>query len=187
METDSSLRENSFHADTIKDRIEKIIAACESIGIKVHALISDMGSCNQAVWNRLGLRAGKGGARSCSVQHPRDSTRRLYFLADVPHLLKNLRGHLTKNETIYLPAEVVEENNLSTNKVSLAPIEEVIDFEEGAEFKIAPRLTKAPISSKHFDKMKVGPAYTLFHHDTTAALRYYVEIGELDAEALATA
>lgn len=184
------LTENSFHADTVKDRIVEIIAACESIGIKVHALISDMGSCNQAVWNRFGLRAGKGGQRSCSVQHPHDRTRRLYFLADVPHLLKNLRGHLTKNQTIYLPAKVVEENNLPTNKVSLAPIEEVIELEEGAEFKIAPRLTKASISPKHFDKMKVGPAYTLFHHDTAAALRYYVEKGELEeleAEAVTTA
>lgn len=108
-------------------------------------------------------------------------------MADVPHLLKNLRSHLTRGQDIYLPDEIVEANKLPTNEVCLKPIEELIELESGADFKAAPRLKIACISPGHFDKMKVAPAYTFFHHDTAAALWYYVEMEHLDETALTTA
>lgn len=181
------LTESSFHAATIKARIVDIIDACEQIGIKVHAVISDMGPCNRAVWRCFHLPSGKHVQKKPYILHPQDSARHLYFLADVPHLLKNLRSHLTRRQKIYLPDVVVKANNLPTNEVSIQYIEELIELEHHAEFKVAPRLKKACLSPGHFDKMKVGPAYTLFHHDTAAALQYHIEKGNLDKEAQTTA
>uniref|UniRef100_A0A147BVI5 Putative p-32 hm n=1 Tax=Ixodes ricinus TaxID=34613 RepID=A0A147BVI5_IXORI len=179
--------ENSFSAATVKTTIDTLIRRCEQIGIKVHALVTDMGGGNQALWRKYGILVGKHSKETCYANHPCDPARRLYFVADVPHLLKNLRNHLTRGQDIYLPDEVVRKNALPTDTVSIKQVEQLLELDEQSDMRVAPRLKKACISPGHYAKMKVGPAYTLFHHDTAAGLRYLVKLGRLDEEALTTA
>ncbi|KAM7311300.1 hypothetical protein ISCGN_008207 [Ixodes scapularis] len=179
--------ENSFSAATVKTTIDTLIRRCEQIGIKVHALVTDMGGGNQALWRAYGILVGKHSKETCYANHPCDPARRLYFVADVPHLLKNLRNHLIRGQDIYLPDEVVKKNALPTDTVSIKQVEQLLELDEQSDMRVAPRLKKACISPGHYAKMKVGPAYTLFHHDTAAGLRYLVKLGRLDEEALTTA
>lgn len=177
---------HSFHAETVKDKLNVIITTCESVGLKIHGIVSDMGPCNRALWRLYGIQVTKT-KRQCYAPHPNDASRNLYFVADAPHLLKNLRGHLTKGHKIHLPADVVAKMKLPTDVVSIQHVEQLVELEEDSEFRLAPRLKKSCLSSGHYDKMKVGPAYSLLNHDTAAALRYHAKLGNLDKEAETTA
>lgn len=101
--------------------------------------------------------------------------------------MKNLRGQLTQGDKIELPDDIVTKYKLPGRVVSLEHVEELLELEEGKEFQLAPRLKKSCLNSSHYDKMKVGPAYSLLSHDTAAALHYNVQKGELDEEATTTA
>nr|XP_054922707.1 uncharacterized protein LOC126523702 [Dermacentor andersoni] len=122
-----------------------------------------------------------------SCVHPCDPTRKLWFFADVPHLLKNLRNHLTKGQLIYLPGDVVKKNGLPTNVVNLEYIKILVQRDAKSELKLAPHLNPACVDPTHYDKMKVSLAYSLFHNDTSAGLHVLVEKGLLSKNALSTA
>ncbi|XP_075560594.1 uncharacterized protein LOC142592801 isoform X2 [Dermacentor variabilis] len=177
---------HSFRADVVKEKVSTIISACENAGVIIHAVVTDMGPCNQALWRLFGITVTKK-ARKCHAPHPCDSNRRLYFIADAPHVLKNLRGHFTRGHKIHLPEDIVERNKLPTAVVSTDHVEQLLELEEDNEFRLAPKLTKTCLSPGHYEKMKVGPAYSLIHHDTAAALYCHVEKGNLERDAQTTA
>lgn len=145
-----------------------------------------MGPCNQGLWGSYCIKISRK-TRQCHVPHPTDSSRCLYFFADVPHLRKNLKGKLTQGDQIELLDDIVEKYKLPDRVVSLEHVEELLDLEEGKKFQLSPKLKKSCLHSSHYDKMKVGPAYSLLSHDTAAALHYNVQKGELDEEATTTA
>ncbi|GBN00918.1 hypothetical protein AVEN_8386-1 [Araneus ventricosus] len=105
-----------------------------------------------------------------------NSCRKLFIVEDAPLLLKNLRNHLIQGPIIYLPSEVVKEQNLVTNEVSLAHIQVIILMEEQNEFKLCPQLTASCLAIGHYDKMKVGPTHVLINNFVAVALRYYVNL-----------
>lgn len=180
------LTENSFCASSLKDELIKIITACESLGLKIH-VVSDMAGGNMALWSRFGIHAGRHSKPSTSCVHPCDPARRLWFTPDVPHLLKNLRNHLTSGQAIYLPDEVVQKHKLPTARVDLAHVKKLVEEDGKSELKIAPHLNSSCVDPKHYNKMKVKFAFSLFHNDTAAGLRLLVDSGKLEKEALTTA
>ncbi|KAH7977683.1 hypothetical protein HPB49_003170 [Dermacentor silvarum] len=166
---------NSFHAKTVKDIIILIIKACEAISLKVDVVVTDKGGGNQAIWKLFGIIVGKHSKPKTWCPHPCDASRQLFFMADVPHLLKNLRSHLTKGQKKYLPEEVVKKNNLLGNKISIEPIKKLVEIDSNAELKLARHLKPSSVDPSHYDKMKVGPAFSLINSDTAAALRLLVD------------
>lgn len=178
---------NSFDANSLRSELINIITACESLGLKIHVLVSDMGGGNLALWRLFGIRAGKYSRPSTSCVHPCDQSRRLWFMPDVPHLLKSLRNHLTRGQAIYLPDDIVKMHQLPTNCVDLRYVKELIEHDEKSEIKLAPHLNSSCVEPNHYDKMKVKFAYSLFHNDTSAGLHMLVENGKISKDALTTA
>ncbi|KAH7964445.1 hypothetical protein HPB51_027317 [Rhipicephalus microplus] len=139
---------NSFHAKTVKDIIIVIIKACAAIYLKVDVVVTDMGGGNQAVWKLFGIIVGKHSKPKTSCPHPCDASRQLLFIADVPHLLKNLRSHLTKGRKIYLPEEVVKKkNNLPENEISIEPIKKLVEIDSNTKLMLAPHLKPFSVDS----------------------------------------
>jgi len=52
-----------------------------------------------------------------SITHPIDDNRKLWFIADPGHLLKNLKFCLINNKIITLPAKIINDNNLLSSVV----------------------------------------------------------------------
>lgn len=128
---------NSFHAKTVKDFIFEIIKECEAISLKVDVVVTDMGGGNQALWKLFGIVVSRHSRPKTWCPHPCDEKRKLHFMADVPHLLKNLRGHLTNGQKIYLPENIVQSHCLPGNEVSIEPIKQLIKIDSQAELKMA--------------------------------------------------
>lgn len=87
----------------------QFVRACQDTGIKAQGIITDTGPCNQGLWGSYGFKISKK-KRKFQVWHPTDSNRRLYFFANVPHLLKNLREHFTEGDKIELLDNVVKKS-----------------------------------------------------------------------------
>ncbi|KAG0425452.1 hypothetical protein HPB47_027397 [Ixodes persulcatus] len=63
-----------------------------------HHCLTNMGGNNLGVWKEFSITVSRHGRHRVSCPHPCDASRQLFFMADVPHLLKNLRNHLTKHD-----------------------------------------------------------------------------------------
>jgi Transposase protein len=82
--TGASLKREPFWEFT-----KRVIEASESVGLRVEAVTSDMGPVNTGLWNLVGIQSTRYKVVT-KIPHPYSIDRELYFLADPPHLLKNL-------------------------------------------------------------------------------------------------
>ena len=124
---------NSTKGAEYRPIITEIIQRAASIGLHVMNVTTDMGSPNQAMWKSFGVDHNK-----TSVAHPATPDRQLYFMPDVPHLVKNLKTALIRGQVFFLPSDVVQKQNLPSNHVSVVPIKDLIQFQEGMALKLAP-------------------------------------------------
>jgi len=177
--------------------VKQVVIDAAAAGLCVRAVVSDMGSSNQAMWRAAGVHANRSGV-VCSVTHPCQqlvhdqpdanmfTPPHLYFLADVPHLLKNIRNCLMTQDII-LPPEVLRQHNLPSPKVQMQHIAAVVELQNESELKIAPSLTNRHIEPGQYQKMRVSTAAQVLSHSTASALRYCVETAQLPQDALTTA
>jgi hypothetical protein len=103
-----------------------------------------------------------------------DASKYLYFVADVPHLIKNLKSMLLKH-VFKLPQNVCEQNNLSSPYVSADHLKAVAIYQQQKDLLLAPNLTLSLFTPGHFKKMKVSQALNVFSKASSAAIRYLVK------------
>ena len=168
--------------------VREIIECAAKIGLHVIAVTSDMGSANRALWRSFGLITGRHCNTVSKVVHPQSPTKWLYFLTDVPHLIRILiKAALVSGKVITLPDDVVKANNLNCSFVSITPVKDLVEFENHHDLKLAPKLTNATISPSHFEKMKVSHALHLFSKSVRSELQYLVKEEGRGNEYLSTA
>lgn len=110
---------DSVDGTFLKHFVFDVIKKSEAVGAHVDAIISDMGPSNKALWKLCGIGAGRTTGASVSCIHPCSAERRLFFFADPPHVLKNIRGHLVRGQSIRLPPDVVEAEHLTSDEVGV--------------------------------------------------------------------
>lgn len=167
---------SSIDGTSLAKMVNEVITAASAIGLRVIAVTSDMGPSNQSMWKALHIYSRKT-SLSISINNPAEPDHRVYFLADVPHLLKNLRAAFLNHREIILPNDVCTSNNLSSSKVMLSHLEDLVNFTSSGEsdFALAHKLTKDTISLQgHFSKMNVSTAVHLFSREVSASLKYLV-------------
>ena len=83
------LIKHSLVPDLLWEMIKKGIVAVENAGYFVVNIVCDQECNQQKLFGQLKITPD-----APYVAHPKDKTRKLYFLFDVPHLLKNIRNNL---------------------------------------------------------------------------------------------
>ena len=144
-----------------KGIIINIIQRACNIGLHVVNVTSDMGSANRAMWRSFNISWNKEPVSSCP--HPVASGRRLHFLADVPHLIKNLKSALVMHNIIF-----------DGELVNVDPIKELVLLDACSRLKLASKLKLEHISSSHFEKMKVSSANQVISNCVASGLRTMV-------------
>jgi hypothetical protein len=125
------------------------------------------------MWRHFGIHYRRDSSTTW-IEHPFDSSARIHFLADVPHVVKNLCNALLTHKKFLLSADVVDQHSLPSDTVDLSHIHEVVEV-QGDDLKLAPGLSSKSINStNHFSKMKVRTALQLFSKSVSAALRTLV-------------
>ena len=90
-------------------------------------------------------------------------------------------GHCTATRCVDI------KENLISPKVSIQHIAAVINHEEDNELKIAPVLSRHHVEPGQYQKMRVFTAAQLLSHSTASVLRFCVQNGTLENDALTTA
>lgn len=86
--------------------IKDIIAKSEEIGLKIVSIVSDMGSCNQALWRNWNIQAKQHSEVCNFIPHPYDFTRKIYIVPDPVHLFKNMKNMLMANKVITISDDI---------------------------------------------------------------------------------
>lgn len=161
----------SVNGIVYSDIITNLITKCESIGLKVMAVTSDMGASNQQLWKHWNIIAGKNCKVSNFIPHPLDGNRKLFVIPDVPHLFKNIEDMLMTNKILFISDKIQEKYDLPTNVICSNHIQEIIDYQDQLHFHLAPKLSQNDLVPSHFQKMKVGKSTNVISHDVCTALR----------------
>jgi hypothetical protein len=180
---------NSVNGAKFKAIVLDIIEAASQIGFNVLAVTSDMGAANQAMWKAFGIGISKS-KQLCCCPHPFNEGNQLYFLADPPHVLKNLRNFFVSGQLLKLPKSIVDKFSLPSDIVSAEPIIKLYNAQEDegldADLRMAPKLTADVIDPKNFAKMNVRIAMVFFSKPVEAAIRMKVNDDDWDNSFLTT-
>ena len=135
--------------------LREIINELETIGFKVHAIVSDLGPTNQRLFKELNVDHNKP-----YFINPNDPTRKIHVFCDVPHLLKLIRNNLIDNgiESPY-------------GFINIHPIKEALNYQSG-DLKLCPKLSQNIIYVKGIFRQKVKLAAYLLSESTHNLLEY---------------
>jgi hypothetical protein len=78
-----------------------------------------MGSANRCLHKEFSIISGKYSETVNSIPHPHIDGRKLYFMFDVPHLVKNVKSGLVSGKEFILSDETVRKYSLPSNTVSM--------------------------------------------------------------------
>jgi hypothetical protein len=141
---------------------QSVIQELYNRSLMVRVVVSDMGTSNTGMWRAAGLNINDD-SEQCSVPHPCDESSKLYFMPDVPHVVKCMRNCL-ETQTLLLPEDTVAKHSLPCREVSMKPVEELIQIQEVFKIKLVKGLSRINAHPGQYGKMKVGNAMKVFSH-----------------------
>jgi len=135
-----------------------------------------MGASNKSMRMSYGIYCKSNGNVKNSIPHPFEPKHNLYFMADVPHLLKKIKQSLFNNKFITIPDDVILNNNLTSNIVDYKHIEQLANHQDDLELKLDHQINVNGFKKlNHFDKMKVSKSKNILSTDVSASLQYLVK------------
>ncbi|XP_065212352.1 uncharacterized protein LOC135839982 isoform X2 [Planococcus citri] len=149
------LSKGCARADPLNHILLEAIALLEQSNFYVDAIVTDGANWNRGVWRLNGV-----DDENCSCTHPCDETRQLYFVSDFPHIIKNIRNWILKQESFWTPDGVVY----------LSHWKKIVEIQGVDGIHYCPRLTRSHIYPKQYQKMNVPLAYQFFGEEIPAAL-----------------
>ena len=144
-----------FNTDMTLKLLNDVILAIEGIGLKVCAIVCDLGAENRSFLKHAGVTIDKP-----FLGNPTDPNRNIYFFADVPHCIKNLRNHVIDDGVIF---GVGKFNPEGTN-VDVEVMRELVNNNGDGELKRVPYLTHSWLGVSDSERMRVRPAVQFFSH-----------------------
>lgn len=155
------------HSTELYRLLSQCILALQNIGLKVVIVVSDMGTNNKQLSNHLGI----------TPQNPYFilNDQKIFFLFDVPHLLKATRNmfikHNFKSDQCFLKMQYVRQ---------------FFEIDTTKKFKLAPKLTISHISPDPLEKMKTRRATQLFSQAVVTGINTYIHFEKIAAAAIST-
>lgn len=116
----------------------------------------------------------RGSAIENSIPHPINNNRRLFFLADGPHLLKNLKTYLVNNK-LFIIEDVMHDNNINFSYVKIDHLKELLEIEENLIFKLSRKVKKDDLRNDRFNKMKVNKAKQILSIEISSSLKFIAD------------
>ncbi len=191
--------------DELSNFILQTISSLEASGLHVMAIASDTGGNNLKIMADLGifcklLRNTRIEQRSFespfdlpniriqySIPNPADENRKIYFIPDPPHVLKNIRNQLQKQD-FFIPPEILKEWGFTSNAefVSFDYIRKLYGLQRDNKFRMAFKLSASHINPDSYSKMRVGLAFDIFSRPVQAGIKSLIETNSETQHAAAT-
>ncbi|KAF0297805.1 Transposable element P transposase [Amphibalanus amphitrite] len=153
----------------------QLILSLEEMGYPVRAVVSDMGSKNVGLWRALGVSYDG----ETSIANPAAADRRVWFFADVPHCLKNLRNHIL-DDGLYLGCG----GDRGDPVVDSDLMEELAREVSATEFTVNRKLTALHVHAAKGDRQRVYLAAQLLSETVAKSIPEVFEGQEKAAEVI---
>lgn len=158
----------TFKAEDAKRIILQVIVKLQEIGLKLIALVSDMGSNFSQMAHSLGVKS--------ESPYFEVNDEIIFYFYDTPHIVKAVRNNFKTN--------IIK---IETKCVSWSYVERLYNVDKTKNNRLAPKLTESHIHPTNFQRMKVKLAAQTLSHTVSAALNTYISIGLLPEDAAVTA
>ena len=158
-----------FDKKMTKLLLDDIIITMENKGFMIHVIVLDLG--NPTVLKQLKFhKTRKNKKGRFYFIHPLDSSRRVYIMADVPHMLKLLRNHFL-DDGFKVPAsdgkKIIDGPLVTFTKEDIEPL-----IESKNELKMLFKVSQFHLDVKQSERQRVRPAAQLFSHSVACAMIY---------------
>ncbi|KAH7980038.1 hypothetical protein HPB49_012804 [Dermacentor silvarum] len=121
------------------------------------------------MWSSFGIE-GKLHAPKHKVNHPCVPDQQLYFLCDVPHIIKCIRNHLLRHKYVMF----------GQHRINFDHYRKLQEEDANQQLRVVPKLTKEHVSPDNLRKMNVRLAVQLFSRSTAIGLKLYQRLEEPD-------
>ncbi|CAK1591187.1 unnamed protein product [Parnassius mnemosyne] len=153
------------HYKELEPWLDEVILKLFSIRIEIQAIVSDQGS-NFAKYAKE--------VKNITSEKPYFmlQDRKIYYIFDVPHLIKCIRNNLLSNDFIY-----------KGKLISWEYIEELYAKQKQKDLRLIPKVTEKHINPNNFQKMRVKYAAQIFSRSVFAAISVLVSNRSLPEDA----
>lgn len=152
----------------LTDITMNVIRMVENAGYRVVCIISDNNKINGNMF--AALSAGK---LSSYVEHPLDSSRKLFFLFDSVHIMKCVRNNWINQkdgaQTLTYP-DFDNEESAVLHRASFVAVKELYDSEKACLVKLAPTLSQKSLYPSSTERQSVRLMLSIFNEKVVAAL-----------------
>ena len=155
-------------SDVLKEKLMQIIDQVTSIGLKVHAVVSDLGTNFQKLLKDLKISPTKPW-----FMH---NGRKIFYVFDTPHLIKAVRNNLL-NYDFHFGKKVACWDHIVS----------MYERDKALTMRCCPKLSDSHMNLTGFTKMKVKYATQVLSHSVSATILTYVSLNALPAAAAGTA
>uniref|UniRef100_A0A1E1WCZ7 THAP-type domain-containing protein n=1 Tax=Pectinophora gossypiella TaxID=13191 RepID=A0A1E1WCZ7_PECGO len=157
------------HYDKLEQWLDEVILKLSDIGIEIMAIVSDQGSNFDKYAKRI---------KKVTAEKPYFllNNKKIYYIFDVPHLIKCLRNNLLTNNFVY-----------DDKKVTWEHIHVLYSEQHKKKLKLIPKITEAHVKPNKNQKTRVKYAADIFSNSVYAALLILISNKTLPEEAKATA
>lgn len=161
--------EKGMTGNTLKKIIQQNVKIIKELGLRTKALVCDQGGGNTKVFKLFGVTPEK--------PFTTIDGEKIYFLYDVPHLIKSVRNNLLDKPYLKTP----------DGKARWAHIKRIFNEDEKSGLlRRCPRLTESHVMPNNFEKMKVRFATQILSKTVAAALKDLTSQNIIDDENKAT-
>lgn len=101
-----------------------------------------------------------------------NKNRKLFFLADGPRFLKNLKNSLLNNKVFKIPEEIIRDNNINFSYVKCDHLKELLQMQENITFKLTHKLQSHDLKNGRFSKIKVNKAKHILSREVSSSLKF---------------
>lgn len=158
-----------------RDILFTVIRHLYEIGYIVIAVTCDMGPINMRLWKDLHIGVYNPShsknmdiENNCSIIHPANESLKIFFYADVPHLLKLARNNLLDSGF-----------TIKGTLVDKTCFEQLLKLNNG-DLKICHKLSSAHLDAKGTQRQNVKLAAQIFSNTNAVAMKWCGENGFLD-------
>lgn len=155
-------------APVVRDLLISLVELLKDVNITVKAVVCDQGSSNVSLAYQLGVTTEK------AFFEVRGE--RIYFIFDVPHLIKTTRNNVQAHQL-----------KIGDSVVDWTHIRKLYTSTHELRLRLAPKLTERHINQKPFSNMKVSRATQVLSASVSVAIMALVYANQLPKEAMATA
>lgn len=138
-----------------------IISKLEEICFTVIAVVSDMGPTNVSLWRELSISENQP-----FIFHPCNPMKKIFFFADIPHMIKLLRNHFIDTGFV-----------LNGKIINVEPVKKLLGLEKD-DLKICFKISNKHLEVRRSDRQKVKFATQLFSHSVSASIRRCITLGK---------